>query len=170
MERRRFIGTLIAGGAVLVAGCSDGAGTATTTEETTTATTTEETTTTATTTGETTTTATTTGETTTTATTTEETTTVAADVTVAVAPGGSLRFDPDEFTVEAGATVRWVWESSGHNVAVEDQPADADWPGDSAELYSEGHTHVYTFDVPGEYEYFCQPHRSAGMEGSFTVE
>ncbi|WP_346430010.1 plastocyanin/azurin family copper-binding protein [Haloarcula regularis] len=41
-------------------------------------------------------------------------------------------------------------------------------PGDS-QIFDTGHTYAYTFEVPGEYAYFCRPHRSLGMTGSFTV-
>lgn len=173
MERRRFLRATVLVAGVGLAGCS-GDGTEPT--ETTTPTTTEPTTTRATTTDptETTTTESTTTETTTTtATTTEPTTTteqVEADRTVTVAPDGKLRFDPESFSVEAGATVRWEWDGSGHNVSPSSQPDDADWPGDDDSLYSAGHTYTYTFDVPGEYEYFCVPHQGAGMTGSFRVE
>ena len=55
-------------------------------------------------------------------------------------------------------------------LAVESQPTDADWPGEDEEFgYSNGHTHSHTFEVAGDYEYFCEPHQSNGMEGSFTV-
>jgi len=92
------------------------------------------------------------------------------DQRVVVAPDGRLRFDPESFTVSAGDTVLWEWASGGHNVSPDVQPDGADWPGDDDTLYSSGHTHVHTFDVTGTYEYFCQPHRSSGMRGSFTVE
>lgn len=94
-----------------------------------------------------------------------------AEQVVAVADG-ALSFDPESFEISAGDTVVWVWQSSGHNVRPSSQPGDANWsgtPGGSSELYDEGYTYSYTFDVPGEYEYYCNPHRSAGMTGSFTV-
>ena len=92
------------------------------------------------------------------------------DMTVAVAPGGSLRFDPETFTIAAGDTVQWVWEASGHNVTPGTVPSGSDWQGKADDLYSSGTTYAYTFEVAGEYEYYCQPHRSSGMVGSFTVE
>lgn len=92
------------------------------------------------------------------------------DQRVTVAPDGRLRFDPASFTISAGDTVLWEWQGSGHNVSPGSQPSDADWSGDDESLYSSGHTYVYTFDVPGQYEYHCDPHQSSGMRGSFTVE
>jgi len=91
------------------------------------------------------------------------------DQRVAVGADG-FNFEPESFEIAAGDTVLWEWESSGHNIAVESQPSDADWPGEDEEFgYSEGHTHSHTFEVAGGYEYFCEPHQTNGMEGSFTV-
>jgi plastocyanin len=92
------------------------------------------------------------------------------DQTVVVAPDGRLRFDPASFSISTGDTVLWEWDGGGHNVSPGSQPGDASWPGDDESLYSGGHTHVYTFDVAGSYEYHCDPHQSSGMTGSFTVE
>ena len=91
------------------------------------------------------------------------------DQRVAVGANG-LNFEPEAFEISAGDTVLWEWEGSGHNIAVESQPSDADWPGEDEEFgYSEGHTHSYTFEVAGDYEYICEPHQGNGMEGRFTV-
>ncbi|MFC7176916.1 plastocyanin/azurin family copper-binding protein [Halosegnis marinus] len=100
----------------------------------------------------------------------EPTATPEADLVVTVAPDGALRFDPAEFTVSAGETVRWEWDGAGHNVSPERQPSGASWPGRDETTYGSGTTHSYTFEVPGEYAYHCDPHRSVGMTGSFTVE
>ena len=91
------------------------------------------------------------------------------DQRVAVGANG-LNFEPEAFEISAGDTVLWEWEGSGHNIAVESQPPDANWPGEDEEFgYSEGHTHSHTFEVAGDYEYICEPHQGNGMEGRFTV-
>ncbi|MFH5799980.1 plastocyanin/azurin family copper-binding protein [Haladaptatus sp. CMAA 1911] len=95
-----------------------------------------------------------------------------ADVTVAVGTGGGLKFDPENVEVTAGTTVAWEWKGNNHNIVVEDQPADADWngtPGPATEIYNQGYRYTYTFDVPGTYDYYCNPHRAAGMVGCVTV-
>jgi plastocyanin len=95
-----------------------------------------------------------------------------ADQVVAVGDGG-LNFSPEEFTVSVGDTVRWVWESSNHNVVPDEVPSGTDWegsPGAPGELRDEGFAFEHTFTTSGEYSYYCNPHRSAGMVGSFTVE
>lgn len=92
--------------------------------------------------------------------------------TVTVGPGGSLVFEPEELTIEAGTTVNWVWDSDNHNVVVESQPEDATWTGTEdapTATYDTGHEYSHTFDTLGTYDYFCEPHRSAGMVGSIEV-
>jgi plastocyanin len=92
--------------------------------------------------------------------------------TVAVAPEFELRFAPEEFEVAAGGTVRWAWEAGGHNVVAATTPDGSDWAGTPDapdQLFNEGYTYEHTFEVPGTYEYYCSPHRTSGMGGSFTV-
>ena len=92
---------------------------------------------------------------------------------VVVGPNGLLVFQPDEFIISAGATVTWEWDSDGHNVRPSSTPGGSDWsgtPGGDGTTYDEGYVHEHTFTTTGTYEYYCAPHRSAGMTGSFTVE
>ena len=88
-----------------------------------------------------------------------------------VAVGDGFNFDPESFEISVGDTVLWEWVGSGHNVAYDEGnvPAETDWEGDDDSLYNEGHFHAHTFEAAGEYEYYCQPHRSSGMVGNFTV-
>ena len=97
----------------------------------------------------------------------------AAAQVVAVGPEGTLRFRPDDFTIAAGETVRWVWRGPGHNVKPASIPSGAEWtgtPGGEFDTFATDYTHTYAFTVPGRYAYFCGPHRAAGMTGKFTVE
>ncbi|WP_254535749.1 plastocyanin/azurin family copper-binding protein [Halomarina litorea] len=94
-------------------------------------------------------------------------------VTVTVGANGRARFSPESFTLARGGTVTWEWEGGGHNVVPERQPSGANWEGTAggeSRTHSSGHTYEATFDTAGEYEYYCSPHRSIGMTGSFTVE
>ncbi|WP_336038001.1 plastocyanin/azurin family copper-binding protein [Halobacterium yunchengense] len=88
---------------------------------------------------------------------------------VRVGPDGDYVFEPEELTVETGTTVRFVWESSTHNVAVTSQPDDADWEGHEP-IEDEGFSFEHTFEVAGRYEYVCTPHRAQGMRGAVVVE
>lgn len=96
---------------------------------------------------------------------------VAAEVVVG--PGGDFVFDPETVTVAVGDTVRWVWESGGHNVKPDDVPSDSDWsgtPGGGLDTFDTGHVYTHEFEVAGEFDYLCQPHRSYGMRGTVVVE
>lgn len=94
-------------------------------------------------------------------------------VSVDVGPGGSLRFEPASFAVGVGDTVAWAFRSRGHNVKPDAVPEGAGWAGTSGGAFDTlpvGFVHRHTFEIPGTYDYFCAPHRSAGMVGSFDVE
>lgn len=91
-----------------------------------------------------------------------------ADQVVRVGANG-LNFAPETFSIAVGDRVLWDWVGVGHNVSPGSQPDGADWPGDDASTYGAGHTYAYTFEVAGTYRYHCDPHRTAGMTGSFTV-
>lgn len=94
-----------------------------------------------------------------------------ADQVVDVADG-DFRFAPDSFEIATGQTVLWVWQSSNHNIVPNSIPDGSDWGGTEGgadTTYERGHELASTFTTPGEYTYYCDPHRSAGMTGSFTV-
>lgn len=91
-----------------------------------------------------------------------------ADATVAVGADGDLRFEPERLAVRVGDTVAFVWEANGHNIAVREQPPTASWEG-GLELRDEGYAHQHTFEMAGVYEYFCEPHKIAGMTGEIHV-
>jgi plastocyanin len=95
-----------------------------------------------------------------------------ADATVEVGPNDEFAFEPgtdEPLRVEAGATVEFVWRSGPHNVVVDSQPDGADWQGHES-TEAEGFSVAFTFETPGRYEYFCEPHRSLGMVGALVVE
>ena len=100
-----------------------------------------------------------------------ETATPPPDPDQRVAVGEGLNFDPDSFEISVGETVLWEWVGNGHNISYDDGdvPAGTAWDGDDEDFYAEGHVHFFTFETPGEYDYYCQPHQSSGMTGSFTV-
>lgn len=92
--------------------------------------------------------------------------------TVAVGPDGEFVFQPgtsEPLEITSGTTVTFVWESSGHNIHVDSQPSDADWPGHEP-IETEGFEHEHTFEETGDYHYWCEPHRQAGMVADITVE
>jgi plastocyanin len=90
---------------------------------------------------------------------------------------GMLQFSPPSLTVKTGDTVKWVMNKvPPHNVVFDDTKV----PGGDKALakklshekltFSPGESFEATFNDPGTYSYFCQPHRGAGMVGKVTVE
>ena len=92
---------------------------------------------------------------------------------VAVGPNGNFIFDPDALSITPGTTVKWTWESDNHNIVPSSTPSGSNWEGTSGpptKTYDTGHTYSHTFSATGTYEYFCEPHKPAGMAGSITVQ
>lgn len=80
-----------------------------------------------------------------------------------------LRFSPQIVTVRAGGTVVWLNTSrSTHTVTSEQVPAGAA-AFDSGSLGPNAQF-SQTFTVPGEYRYYCAPHREMGMVGTVVVQ
>ena len=91
------------------------------------------------------------------------------------ADSGMLKFDPPTLSIKAGDTVKWVNNKlSPHNVVFDASKV----PGDvSAKeishkglAFSPGESFETTFSESGQYTYYCEPHRGAGMVGKITVE
>jgi plastocyanin len=87
---------------------------------------------------------------------------------------GQLVFVPASIKICKGDTVTWVNNKGGpHNVVFDE---DAIPSGVSQEAISmdsqlgeEGDTFSKQFDVAGNYDYYCEPHRGAGMNAKLTV-
>ncbi|MFB6102241.1 MAG: plastocyanin/azurin family copper-binding protein [Haloplanus sp.] len=108
-----------------------------------------------------------------------------ADATITVGPGGSLQFDPANTAISKGDTVKWVFDSGGHNVSGHPDAhpdvklpegaepfASYDISGDNInhlQLEEAGSTYRHTFETKGEYTYVCVPHAASGMIGHLTV-
>lgn len=94
----------------------------------------------------------------------------AAAATVEVKMGsdsGMLKFDPAIVTIKAGDTVKWANNKmSPHNVVFESA---ADKSHKNL-VFSPGDGYESTFDEAGEYSYYCEPHRGAGMMGKVIVQ
>tara|TARA_B100000902_G_C27134309_1_gene825275 strand:- start:140 stop:463 length:324 start_codon:yes stop_codon:yes gene_type:complete len=88
-------------------------------------------------------------------------------VDVQMGSGGNLVFEPDDITINAGESIHFVNNMlPPHNVIVEDRPdlgheSLAMLPGEEFDL---------TFNDPGEYTFFCAPHKGAGMIGHVHVQ
>jgi plastocyanin len=100
----------------------------------------------------------------------------AAEYTVKMgADSGLLKFEPETLTIEAGDTVKFVMNKLGpHNAIFGKGPDGADLSKLSKDqlLFSPGESYTSDFSgaPSGEYEYYCQPHRGAGMVAKIIVE
>ena len=94
----------------------------------------------------------------------------AAAETVEVKMGsdnGMLKFVPETVTVSSGDTVKWVNNKmSPHNVVFSDDSSKSH----KQLVFSPGESYESTFKEPGEYSYYCEPHRGAGMVGKIVVQ
>ena len=78
-----------------------------------------------------------------------------------------LGFEPSTITIKAGDTVKWVNNKlSPHNVAFDDPSLESH----KQLLFAPGDSYETTFTNPGEYTYYCEPQRGAGMVGKVIVE
>ena len=77
----------------------------------------------------------------------------------------NFAFAPARITIDRGATVRWRnGTSTFHTVTPDGHTAFEEW-----ETNAQGQTFEARFDQPGEYRYYCTPHRSLGMTGIIEV-
>ncbi|RMF20485.1 MAG: plastocyanin [Cyanobacteria bacterium J083] len=90
---------------------------------------------------------------------------------------GQLKFVPETITIKPGDTIKWVNNKlSPHNVVFDESKV----PGELATklshknlVFSPGESYETTFPkdaAPGEYPFYCEPHRGAGMAGKVIVE
>ena len=85
---------------------------------------------------------------------------------VAMGSNFELVFEPAEININAGDTVRFVNDSlPPHNVIVEDHP---DLSHDGL-AFAPGESFEITFPDPGDYTFYCDPHKGAGMVGHIHV-
>lgn len=87
---------------------------------------------------------------------------------------GLLAFVPQKTTICKGDTVKWVMNKAGpHNVVFDEDniPGGVDQESISMsdQIGDEGDTFEMKFDTAGEYAYYCEPHRGAGMNGVLIV-
>ena len=103
------------------------------------------------------------------------------DVTIKMT--NSNEFQPATITVARGTTVTWINSGQASHTVTGDpskaaKPTDAVLPSgarawDSGQLnggvLNSGQSFSYTFDMPGDYTYFCIPHESLGMVAHISV-
>ena len=93
---------------------------------------------------------------------------------------GMLVFDPPKLTVKPGDTVKWVNNKVPPHNVVFDAAKNPSKSADTAKtlshkqlLMTPGQEVTTTFPADaaaGDYSYYCEPHRGAGMLGKITIE
>lgn len=90
------------------------------------------------------------------------------------ADNGSLVFEPSSVTISKGDSVTWT-NNAGfpHNIVFDEDAVPAGVNADALSnedyLNAPGETVTRKFDVAGEYNYYCEPHQGAGMQGKVIV-
>ena len=80
---------------------------------------------------------------------------------------GMLQFDPAELTIKTGDTVKWVNNKMApHNAVFESDGVESH----KQLVFSPGESYETTFSEAGEFSYYCEPHRGAGMVGKIVVQ
>ncbi|NHN49222.1 halocyanin [Halostella sp. JP-L12] len=74
----------------------------------------------------------------------------------------------EPLVIAPGTTVRFVWITDNHNIAVDSQPDEAEWEGHQP-IENADFEYEHTFEVEGVYEFHCDPHQSLGMAGTIEV-
>jgi len=87
---------------------------------------------------------------------------------------GGLQFVPAKTAICKGDSVTWTNNKGGpHNVVFDEDAIPSGVSQESIsmdeQLGDEGDTFTMKFDVAGSYDYYCEPHRGAGMNGALTV-
>ena len=75
----------------------------------------------------------------------------------------SVRFNPPEVHIQPGQIVLWTnSDPFQHTVTADDGSFDSG-------LIDPGASFSQEFDAPGVYQYYCQPHGAAGLNGMAAV-
>ena len=88
---------------------------------------------------------------------------------------GELAFVPGTTTVKTGEKIDFV-NNAGfpHNIVFDEDGipggVNADAISHEDYLNAPGQTVSNTFDTPGEYNFYCEPHQGAGMAGKIIVQ
>ena len=78
----------------------------------------------------------------------------------------NLRFTPSTVTIDEGDTVHFFWggQALPHNAVEVEETFDSGEPERDVD-----YSFTFEFGMAGEYDFFCEPHQSVGMEGTITV-
>jgi plastocyanin len=87
------------------------------------------------------------------------------DAAVHVVRIEGMKFIPKSLDVRVGETVLWINNTGhSHNVIASDGSYKSEM------LTNRGDKFKYTFTITGEFNYYCEPHRTMGMKGKIIVK
>ncbi|MBC8045183.1 MAG: T9SS type A sorting domain-containing protein [Fimbriimonadaceae bacterium] len=89
--------------------------------------------------------------------------------TIIVVNAEDFKFEPSNFTIQVGDTVKWIWDDSGadHTTTSLSVPAGAaTW---DSPLNASSPSFSYIVTQPGIYDYKCTPHEDMNRTGTFTA-
>ena len=87
-------------------------------------------------------------------------------VDVQMGNNGQLVFEPSEISISAGDSIHFVNNVlPPHNVIVDGHPE----LSHSGLLFAPGESFDISFDTSGDYTFWCDPHKGAGMTGTIHV-
>ena len=87
-------------------------------------------------------------------------------VDVQMGANGNLVFEPAEVSIASGESVHFVNNMlPPHNVVVEDHPE----LSHEGLAFAPGESFDIAFSEPGDYTFWCAPHKGAGMIGTVHV-
>lgn len=96
--------------------------------------------------------------------------TLAATIDVKMgSDAGQLVFVPSDITASPGDTIKFVVnQMAPHNIVFEDASVKA---SSDQLMFAPGEASTLTVpDAPGTYNFYCTPHRGAGMVGKLTIQ
>ena len=80
---------------------------------------------------------------------------------------GMLAFEPNTLTISAGDSIKFVNNKlAPHNAVFEGH----DELSHSDLAFAPGESWTKTFSTAGTYDFYCEPHRGAGMVGTIVVK
>ncbi len=80
---------------------------------------------------------------------------------------GMLAFEPSQITLSEGDSVKFVNNKLAPHNAVFDGHEDL---SHTDLAFAPGESWTQTFSNPGTYDFYCEPHRGAGMVGTVVVK
>ena len=94
---------------------------------------------------------------------------VAAQAESKVGTTADFKYDPVSVTVPVGGKVTWTNTGGGYHTVTGGENAKDESSPMQGVIASDGSTYSVTFDKPGTYPYFCEPHLQMGMKGEVIV-